>query len=284
MIAGLQLRSIRIPTVLPVLLCLLGAGCETTYSLELDPLSDPVISHSVASPGLATKRLERVSVVPHSGDAGSSFDPGRAKIHLALMSRGVQPVDPAISVRASRAGGRPSTTEASAREHTSDLEALIIMAEKSGIDAILRFDPPKIESRPPGTGSKNLPVERDGSVRYFLARKGTRLEEVSRAEYAQGIADKKAGRWFSAGTLRFEGDVLDVPTTDVLAQFDVEIPMVGLASPYRLKFKKSGKIVSRTYEWSAESNAVLLREKALETFYDHFVEFLTSSGATRPAP
>lgn len=280
----LQLRSNRIAGALGGLLCLLAGGCETTYSLEMEPLSDPVISHSVASPGLAKRKLERVSVVPHSGDAGSSFDPGRAKIHLALMSRGVQPVDPAISVRASRSGGRPNATEASAREHTSDLEALIIMAEKSGIDAILRFDPPRIESRAPRTGSKEPPVEEDGSVRYFLARKGTRLEEVTRAEYVQGIADRKAGRWFSAGKLMFEGDVLDVPSTDVLAQFDVEIPMVGLASPYRLRFRKSGKIVSRTYEWDAESNAVLLKEKALETFYDHFVEFLTSSSPSRPAP
>ena len=283
MIGDARLRARTGLSLLLALLGLGGMGCKT-YSLELNPVVEPVLTQTAASPMLESKRLERVTVVPWSGEAGSSFDPGRSKIHLALMSRGVQVVDPAISARAPRAEGRPSTTEASAREHTTDLEALIIMAERNDIDAVLRFDPPKIEKKPLSSGSKDLPAERDSSVRYFLAKKGTRLEEVSRPEYAQGIADDKAGRWFSAGTLTFQGDVLDIPTGTVLALFDVEIPLVGLASPYHLKFKKGGKIISRTYEWGAESNAVLLEEKALATFYDHFVDVITKSREKQATP
>lgn len=188
----------------------LFTGCMNVSVLTMTSRK-PAIDQSVVAPKVAEKKFKKVMVIPPSGTARGAFEPQIVLFEREFLKRNVTVISGAITgkvVLESAAGSDEKKSEAAAL--LSDLERALIMAKRTGAEAILQvgeFDWSKHEK----------------PTRFFLAgAPGMPFREVKQEEYTAYTGEKRS---FYSYELRFVGRLVDVENGEVMATFEVALPM-----------------------------------------------------------
>ena len=178
-----------------VMSVLVTAGCAHSLSTTV-PVGARSRDRSVAAPALREKAITSVMVLPPSGTVRGQFERVLNLVERAFLERGVTVITPAVTGRVAGrdAPGEPRREAAS----LTDLERALIMAGKSGVDAVLQVG--EYEWR--GAGSRYF-CDASECDEYAYRNARYRIELVGR-------------------TLHLTGRLIDVVSGAMLASIDLE--------------------------------------------------------------
>lgn len=203
----LRMRGLPVAWLVPVLL----GGCTSTSILTMTR-EKPPLDRSVVSPKLKQNRYDRIMVIPPSGTARGAFEPQILLLEREFLRRGMTVISGAVMGKVVLEA--PGTGDESKRESAallSDLERALIMAKRTGADAILQVG--DFTFAPVG-----------GTTRSFVAdRPGQPFREVAPAEYETVTGARK--QQYAAPEMRFIGRLVDVENGEVVASLDVALPL-----------------------------------------------------------
>lgn len=195
----------------------------TTYNISIKPLGPE--DKSVASPNFTLKKYKKIMVVPPSGTARAAFDAEVANVEREFMQRGLILISPAVGARVTEGDDDKSKSETQAQ--LSDVERALILAKKSGADAILQVG--------------QFQWTNDKTNRYFkVGSDGCTLGEVSKSEYdREGI--QKAKIYYKAECMDFIGKLIDVESAEIMLSFHMwQSPIRSLPQEYVASFASAG--------------------------------------------
>ncbi len=203
-------HSNRFRAAIAVLLAAMASGCATVHPLRMTAEKAPY-SSSVVSPKLAGKKLKKIMVIPPSGTVRGAFETQLVLFEKEFLKRGITVIAGAITGRVvleSGIGGQEKREEGA--QGLSDMERALVMAEKTGADAILQIG--------------NFSWSSDSKESRFFtgtAEGTTPFEETDQKTYKSWAGPKY---YFSAPELAFIGRVVDVSNGEVVASLDVRMP------------------------------------------------------------
>lgn len=181
------------------------AGCGSSYQLRMKPTLDPN-DETVTTPILSSHRYGKVMVIPPSGTARAQFDTEINLFEREFLKNGITVISGAITGRVVlEAPGEGAEKKGEAARDLSDAERALIMAKKTGADAILQI------------GQFGWSSE-EARSRYFILdeSKGRNYQEVVQSDYMDWKGKKYT---FSSPVLTFIGRLMDVETGQVIASF-----------------------------------------------------------------
>ena len=224
------------PGRLPVLLLvpLLLGGCASISVLTMTR-EKPPLDRSVVSPKLARNRYDKIMVIPPSGTARGAFEPQIVLFEREFLRRGMTVISGAVTGKVVlEAPGTGEERKSESAALLSDLERALIMAKRTGADAILQVG--DFTYAPIGE-----------TARCFVTdRAGRPFREVEPAEYETFTGARK--QQYAAPELRFIGRVVDVANGEVVASLDVALPLNHvLPAEYTARFVRAPM---RNPEWT----------------------------------
>lgn len=215
--------------LLPQFLLLLTlAGCHLpgTYNktVTLSMTSKPIINNSVLVPKINGKAYSKIMVIPPSGTIRGEYSPLLTTFEREFLKRGVTVVTPASTGKiAVKDDGGVWKDEAGLP--LSDLERVLLMAEKAGVEAVLQI----------GAFAWS---EKMNPTRFFILPSGAGRER-SFNEVAEDvfIVHPEGDRFqYSANKLVFAGRLIDI-SGELVATLDMVLPANHvLPREYHAKF------------------------------------------------
>jgi len=202
--------SNRFRSAIAVLLAGMAGGCATVHPLRMTAEKAPY-SSSVVSPKLAEKKLKKIMVIPPSGTVRGAFETQLVLFEKEFLKRGITVIAGAITGRVvleSGIGGQEKREEGA--QGLSDMERALVMAEKTGADAILQIG--------------NFSWSSDSKESRFFtgtAEGNTPFAETDQKTYKSWPGPKY---YFASPELSFIGRVVDVSNGEVVASLDVRMP------------------------------------------------------------
>jgi len=241
------------------LLMLVATGCASRWTMNMSP-ELPLKDDSSVSPQLKEKKYTKIIVIPPSGTARGQFDREINFFEREFLNHNLTVISSAVTGRVVlELKGSDGEKKEEGAQGLSDAERALVMAKKTGADAILQI----------GTFSRTGLRK----CRYFIGDKGqanpgsppTELREVSLKEYEnhQGAKIAIMGQW-----LEFVGRLIDVQSGEVMASFKYgNSPVWNLPSPYTAVLADDGNgviIVSESFPLHGGSTMKEAEEKAIE--------------------
>lgn len=215
----------------PILAAAATAGCGYSYSFKMDP-ELPIRDETSVAPQLKEKKYTKIIVIPPSGTARGQFDREINFFEREFLNHNLTVISSAVTGRVVlELKGSEGEKKEEGAQGLSDAERALVMAKKTGADAILQI------GTFAWTGRRNC--------RYFIgagasAGSGTpsELREVSLKEYEShsGARMPLSGQW-----LEFVGRLIDVQSGEVMASFKYgNSPLWNLPSSYSAVVKDEG--------------------------------------------
>lgn len=210
-------------------------GCANSYTLRMQHSLTPKDS-SVVSPRITQKMYRRIIVIPPSGRSLEQFDPVINYFEREFMKNGITVISSAITGRVVFESGEKRVEGATP---LSEAERALIMAQKTGADAILQI-------------GRWQWSESDKKTRYFILDEddSESYEEVSLPKYRSWEGKKYH---FYSPVLYFIGRVTDVESGEVIASLKISSPLNwNLPENYTavIKFeKKKPVIIEESFEY-----------------------------------
>jgi len=222
---GLVRRTLLAAVCLAALVLL---GCSTTYTLKMKPELDlddgTVVSHHIKN-----KEYNRIMVLPPSGTKRGQYDPEVALFEREFLKNDITVISGAITGRVVFEESKDEKKRVEGATPLSDAERALIMAKKTGADAILQI------------GSIQW-IESNGVGRHFILN-----PEDEKLEYLE-VPLKQFRNWdnvkikFPSQWLHFVGRLTDVETGEVIASFKLSSAANwNLPSSYRATYELDGK-------------------------------------------
>jgi len=167
----------------------------------------PLDDKSILSPRLAAKGYRRIMIVPPSGTARGQLDNEMAFLEKEFIKGGLTVISIGITGRIVVVG--QITKEGKKDENAaelSDVERALIMAEKTGAEAILQIATFSWTTDSPAT-------------RYFVREEGSSsYREVSKPEYLRFEGKTYT---YNSNILTFIARLIDVQSGEVMASFNI---------------------------------------------------------------
>lgn len=198
---------------LPALLLvpLLQGGCASTSVLTMTR-DKPALDRSVASPKLAWNRYAKIMVIPPTGAPRGAFEPQLLLLEREFLRCGLTVISGAVTGKVVlEAPGTGAERSHESAALLSDLERALVMAKRTGADAILQVA--DITFVPVGETARCFVTDRPGRP----------FREVEPAEFEVLAAARK--QQYAAPELRFIGRMVDVANGEVVASLDVAMPL-----------------------------------------------------------
>ena len=234
------------------------AGCGYKYSFRMEP-DLPLRDETSVTPVLKDKKYSKIIVIPPSGTARGQFDREINFFEREFLNHNLTVISAAVTGRVVfELKGNEGEKREEGAQGLSDAERALVMAKKTGADAILQI----------GTfawqGRRNC--------RYFIGAGGNAgsqtpsdLREVTLKEYEshQGARMPISGQW-----LEFVGRLIDVQSGEVMASFKYgNSPIWCLPSSYSAVIQDSGsgpEILSESYSLTTGTSLREAEDKAVE--------------------
>jgi hypothetical protein len=239
-------------------LALALAGCGYKYTFRMEP-ELPIRDETSVSPQLKEKKFSKIIVIPPSGTARGQFDREINFFEREFLNHNLTVISSAVTGRVVlELKGNEGERKEEGAQGLSDAERALVMAKKTGADAILQI----------GTfawqGRRNC--------RYFVgagaaagSQSASELREVSLKEYEshQGARMPISGQW-----LEFVGRLIDVQSGEVMASFKYgNSPIWNLPSSYTAVIQDDGSgpvTVSESYSLLGGTSLREAEDKAVE--------------------
>jgi hypothetical protein len=220
--------SREIPALALILSCAL-AGCTAKYTLNMSP-EMPIKDETSVSPQLKEKKFTKIMVIPPSGTARGQFDREINFFEREFLKHNLTVISSAITGRVVlEVKGAEGEKKEEGAQGLSDAERALVMAKKTGADAILQI------------GAFGWAGRK--TCRFFVANKAapsgatgtgskpsTAMREVSLKEFETWPEVKYS---FSEQWLEFVGRLIDVQTGQVMASFNYgNTPLWNLPMAY----------------------------------------------------
>lgn len=235
-------------------------GCASQWTLTMSP-ELPLRDDTSVSPQLKEKKYAKIIVIPPSGTARGQFDREINFFEREFLKHNLTVISSAVTGRVVlELKGSEGEKKEEGAQGLSDAERALVMAKKTGADAILQI----------GTfswqGMRNC--------RYFVGGAGasagqgappTQLKEVSLKEYEGFMGSKLAfgGQW-----LEFVGRLIDVQSGEVMASFKFgNTPLWNLPSSYTAVISDDGSgpvVLSENFPLHGGTSMKEAEEKAIE--------------------
>jgi hypothetical protein len=233
-------------------------GCGYKYTFRMEP-ELPIRDETSVAPQLKEKKFTKIMVIPPSGTARGQFDREINFFEREFLNHNLTVISSAITGKVVlEFQGNEGEKKQERAQDLSDAERALVMAKKTGADAILQI----------GTfawqGRRNC--------RYFVgagaaagSQSASELREVSLKEYEahQGARMPISGQW-----LEFVGRLIDVQSGEVMASFKYgNSPMWNLPSSYTAVIQDDGNgpvTVSESYSLLAGTSLREAEDKAVE--------------------
>ncbi len=200
-------RWLSVAFLVPMVL----SGCVSTSTLTMTR-EKPVVDRSVVSPKLEKNRYEKIMVIPPSGTSRGAFEPQIVLFEREFLRRGITVISGAITGKVVlEAPGGDDEKKSEAAALLTDLERALIMAKRTGADAILQV------------GDFSLSQEVVKTRFFVVDATGGTFREVPQEEYEAFQGFQK--QWFASKEMRFIGRLVDVENGEVVATLDVSIPL-----------------------------------------------------------
>jgi hypothetical protein len=243
--------------VVPVL-ALATAGCGYKYSFRMEP-ELPLRDDTSVAPQLKEKKYSKIIVIPPSGTARGQFDREINFFEREFLNHSLTVISSAVTGRVVlELKGSEGEKKEEGAQGLSDAERALVMAKKTGADAILQI----------GTfawqGRRNC--------RYFVgtgasAGSGTpsELREVTLKEFEShaGARMPMSGQW-----LEFVGRLIDVQSGEVMASFKYgNSPLWNLPSSYTVVVQDDGNgpvVISESFSLTGGTSLREAEDKAVE--------------------
>lgn len=211
---------------------------------------------------------QRVMVLPPSGTMRGEFEAQLNFIERAFLQRGIRIISPAVTGRVIAEEGTGKPREGAAR--LSDMERALILAKKSGAEAILQVG----EWRTAAEGS-----------RYFCGPKAGDLMDCDESSFLNA----RYGLELIGRKLRFLGRLLDVETGEVLISIDVE-QLIVANFPWQTLWYRPGQTASYRLSCLDPSSTMQdfsgacaeAEEQTVRQIVEHIVAAVASTGTARP--
>lgn len=223
------------------LAALLAPGCSTTYTLKMKPDLD-IDDGTVVSPHIQNKKYKHIMVLPPSGTKRGQYDPEVALFEREFLKNGITVISGAITGRVVYEETKDVKKRVEGATPLSDAERALVMAKKTGADAILQI------------GSIQW-IEANGIGRHFILN-----PEDDKREYLE-VPLKQFRNWdnvkikFPSQWLHFVGRLTDVESGEVIASFKViSAANWNLPSSYRATYELDGKdsiLVTENFDYKA---------------------------------
>lgn len=217
--------------VLGLVLC----GCANTLSLTMDK-DKPPIDQSSLSPKVKEKKYTKLMVIPPSGTARGTFEPKIVLFEREFLKRGITVISGAITGRVVLETGDTSAKKSESAAELSDMERALIMAKKTGADAILQI----------------------GAFQWTAATKPTRFfvaEDVPNGRFREVTADEfnawsELKKAYASQELSFIGRLVDVDNGEVIASFDLKMPAnYLLPGNYTARLSGADDVMSESFQY-----------------------------------
>lgn len=204
-------------------------GCMAKYTIEMQP-ELPIRDETSVSPQLKEKKFSKIMVIPPSGTARGQFDREINFFEREFLKNNLTVISSAITGRVVlEVKGSEGEKKEEGAQGLSDAERALVMAKKTGADAILqigtfgwagrkscRFFVANRATPTGATGTGNVPL--------------TAMREVSLKEFETWPGAKYS---FSEQWLEFVGRLIDVQTGEVMASFKYgNSPLWNLPASY----------------------------------------------------
>lgn len=202
----LRARWLSVAFLVPMVL----SGCVSTSTLTMTR-EKPVVDQSVVSPKLEKNKYGKIMVIPPSGTARGTFEPQIVLFEREFLRRGMTVISGAITGKVVlEAPGGDDEKKSEAAALLSDLERALVMAKRTGADAILQI------------GDFSWSKESKNTRFFVVEAPGAPFREVTPEAYNTFSGFKM--RYYSQ-ELRFIGRLVDVENGEVVATLDVALPL-----------------------------------------------------------
>jgi hypothetical protein len=192
--------------VLLLLLIIVASGCAKRPVLTMVAEKE-LIDRSVSTPELGNMKYKRIMVITPQGTVRGQYDHMVAIFEREFLRKGVGVVAAAVTGRVVLESAGREETGGGQAVNLSDVERALVMAKKSGADAILQI------------GVYDLKSNRKS--RFFVREiKQITYREVSQREFENSKDVKRVS--FSSDVYHFIGRLIDVETGEVRASIDIE--------------------------------------------------------------
>jgi hypothetical protein len=210
---------------------LAASGCMApTHRFTLSK-ERPLYDVSAVRPQLPSKHISKLIVLHSSGTDSSRFEELQASFEREFLRNGVTVISGAVTGRVVLGLDNTERKTETAAQLT-DLERALVMAQKTGADAILQI----------GEFSWLEPVE----GRYLVYDEGKGVREVTRSEYLTFPSERRT--FVPSGASQFTGRLVDVSNGELLASFKV-----ACAVHWSLPDDVSGTVTIRSTAWTFEN-------------------------------
>lgn len=216
-------------------------ACSSTPRLEMEAQRAPV-DESVVTRNFSKETYKKLMVIPPSGTVRGQYDSIIAIFEKEFLRAGITVISGAITGRVVLETATDKKSEEGQR--LSDAERALVMAKKTGADAILQI------------GEWNWSKDA-GMRRFFIFDKkkdAKNYREVSRNDYKNYVGLRIA---FSSDELRFVGRLTNVENGEVIASFDITSPAnFNLPERYVAAVEETNEqstIVTESFPYSGSS-------------------------------
>jgi hypothetical protein len=235
-----------------------ASGCGYKYTFKMEP-ELPIRDETSVAPQLKEKKFSKIIVIPPSGTARGQFDREINFFEREFLNHNLTVISAAVTGRVVfELKGNEGEKREEGAQGLSDAERALVMAKKTGADAILQIGTFAWQGR--------------RMCRYFVGVGGNAgsqtpsdLKEVTLKEYEAhtGARMPISGQW-----LEFVGRLIDVQSGEVMASFKYgNSPMWNLPSSYTAVIKDEGSgpvILSESYSLTGGTSLREAEDKAVE--------------------
>jgi hypothetical protein len=222
----------------------LVSGCASTTTLQVTQ-QVPLLDQSVPTPQKPAYSI--VMVLPPKGSERGEVSE-LANLEKALLKQGVRVISSGVTGRVVIDNAEGQKNEGAAQ--LTDLERALILARKSGAEALLQVADMKWAKEP-------------NKFRYYLLQQdGKTFAEVSKADFDGAGSEKQ---WMITGpSLHFEAKLIDVESGEIVAAVDISQSTAHeLSSKIVPVTVKGGSIVPNVQQ-ATEVDSPDLREGAVQ--------------------
>lgn len=224
--------------LLTVFLVFAVSGCWSTHKLTMSKFKSP-IDQSSFSPSLGERKFTKLMIIPPSGTARGVFEPKIVLFEREFVRRGITVISGAITGRVVLENPDSLAKKNEDAAELSDMERALVMARKTGADAILQIGD--------FWWSKNTRF-----TRFFVAEEidGAPFREVDKAEYDGWPGVKKM---FRSHEISFISRFVNLEDGEVIASFDIKMPAnFLLPADYEATFRvppSEGRLKSENFQY-----------------------------------
>jgi hypothetical protein len=241
------------------LLILIGSGCSSRYGVSMPP-ELPIRDDTSVAPQLKDKKYTKIMVIPPSGTARGQFDREINFFEREFLKHKLIVISSAITGRVVlEVKGNDGEKKEEGAQGLSDAERALVMAKKTGADAILQI------GAFGWTGQK--------PSRFYHARKDDSPNSVGVIEFREvslrdfetldGLKQSYSAQW-----LEFVGRLVDVQSGEVMASFKYGNSLLwNLPAPYAATLKRKGSAFlteSENYSFSQGSSMKEADDRTIE--------------------